>query len=61
MDKYVYGENEITIVESQCELCDFYNEGNYSENCPKDNMTAIRNNEYRCPNKRKKSFFDDYM
>ena len=57
-DKFVYkDENELTIVESQCELCNNYNNGNYSDKCPKEFFEQIKANEMKCPNKEKDDLF----
>ena len=59
MSKFIYDENELTIVESQCELCRNYNDGKYSDCCPKENIDRIKMNEISCPYISEDSFFTD--
>ena len=53
MEKFVYEEGEITIVESQCEICKLYNNGQRSEECPKENLEDVISNKIFCPNFKK--------
>lgn len=54
-DRFTYHEGEIKIVDSLCELCSHYNNGKRSDECPKDLIDKIKNNEIKCPN-----FEDEY-
>lgn len=48
-DKFYYtNEDEIKIVNSQCELCHYYNGGKFSDICPKEKLNQIVNNEIKC-------------
>lgn len=58
MDKFTYNEGEMTIVECQCELCKFYNNGERSEECPKDMLEDIISGNIFCPAFKKKVKFE---
>ncbi|WP_024866379.1 hypothetical protein [Butyrivibrio sp. FCS014] len=58
-DKFVYQEEgEFKVLSSQCEACAYYNNGEYSQKCPSDNLEKIRANQMKCPNKSIKHKWD---
>ena len=60
MGKFVYeNENEVSIVSSQCELCKYFNDGNYSDSCPMELIDSIKNGDIKCPKLNQNSFFDN--
>ena len=58
MSKFCYEEGEIELVECQCELCVYYNDGARSEVCPKEQLDEIIHNTIFCPNLKEKTFFE---
>ena len=57
MSKFCYEEGEIRIVECQCELCQHYNGGKRSKDCPTTQLDDIYKNMVRCPNIKRETFF----
>lgn len=60
--KFVWQEGEIEIFDSQCNLCEYYNEGKRSDICPMDLLDDILKARIKCPNLKpipKKDPFED--
>lgn len=51
MSKFIYEENELFVLDNQCQTCKFYNNGEYSKECPKDIVLGLQNQDLRCPKK----------
>lgn len=61
-DKFVYQDRrEFIIVKSQCEKCIHYNNGDYSKECPAENIEEIKANKCSCPKRRNPSILDNYQ
>lgn len=60
-DRFTYQEGDIKIVNSLCELCSHYNNGKRSNECPKDLMDKIINNEIKCPKFENEHSFEKTM
>lgn len=60
-DRFTYQEGGIKIVNSLCELCFHYNNGKRSDECPKDLLDKILNNEIKCPNFENEHSFEKTM
>lgn len=58
-DKFIYqDEKEFQLLDSQCEVCIYYNKGGFSTECPIEGREKIRANICKCPKKRVKSILD---
>lgn len=53
MSKFIYEENELVILDTQCQVCAFYNDGNFSEECPQDELLDIQNRKVVCKKMKK--------
>lgn len=60
-DRFTYQEGDIKVVNSLCELCSHYNNGKRSDECPKDLLDKILNNEIKCPNFEDEHSFEKTM
>lgn len=60
-DKFTYYEGDIKIVDCICELCSHYNNGKRSNECPKDLLDKIKNNEIICPFLYDENSFENIM
>lgn len=58
IDKFTYKESEFKIVDCQCELCTYYNNGRRSDMCPTYLLDKIKNNEIKCPNLNDENSFE---
>lgn len=58
MSKFCYEEGELQFADNQCQLCVRYNGGERSEECPKEELEKIINNEILCPMLNQGSIFD---
>lgn len=60
-DRFTYQEGDIKIVNCLCELCSHYNNGKRSDECPKDLLDKVLNNEIKCPNVENEHSFEKTM
>lgn len=58
MSKFCYEEAEIRFADCQCEFCVYYNNGERSDECPKELLARIKNNEIRCTKIKDSAAFD---
>ena len=59
MSKFSYeNKGEFQILDCQCEVCEYYNNGTRSEICPKELLDRIIKGEILCPEIKEKSVLD---
>lgn len=58
-NKFVYqNEDEVQLIESQCEGCIFYNDGSFSSECPESGTMKIFANKRKCKKKHIRNILD---